>query len=276
MAKAEMSSVSHLRSFLFVPGSRPDRFDKALRSAAGQVILDLEDAVAPAEKDAARQNVAQWRDRTGAVVRLNGAETPHFEADIGLVRNSGVSRVMLPKATPAVVARFRQLVGRDCEIIALVETVEGFFGLKELARSGQISCFAFGNLDFGIDAGITETGRQLDPVRLQIVLESRLAGLPAPIDGVTTSWDDEAAFTREVQYAKALGFGAKLCIHPAQVKLANEAFRPTAEEVNWARRVMKATAGGHAGAVALDGKMIDAPVIRRAQTILRDTAIDDA
>ena len=115
---------------------------------------------------------------------------------------------------------------------------------------------------------MTETTQELDPVRLQIVLESRLAGLRPPIDGVTTSWADPAAFSAAVGRAKALGFGAKLCIHPAQVKLVNDAFLPTADELAWARRVMQAAEGARGGAVALDGKMIDAPVIRRAELIL--------
>jgi citrate lyase subunit beta/citryl-CoA lyase len=129
-----------------------------------------------------------------------------------------------------------------------------------------VSQFAFGNLDFGVDGGVTETANELDPVRLQIVLESRLAGLLPPIDGVTTFWSDLAAFSAAVGRTKALGFGAKLCIHPAQVKPVNEGFLPTPEEVDWARRVMDAAGAG--GAVALDGKMIDAPVMRRAEFIL--------
>jgi citrate lyase subunit beta/citryl-CoA lyase len=130
-----------------------------------------------------------------------------------------------------------------------------------------VSQLAFGNLDFGVDAGVTELARELDPVRLQIVLESRLAGLPTPIEGVTTAWSDTEIFSAEVRRSKALGFGAKLCIHPAQVGPVNDAFLPTAEEVAWAQRVMDATAG-RSGAIALDGKMIDGPVINRARVIL--------
>ena len=259
------------RSFLFVPANRPERFDKAATSGAHQVILDLEDAVAPTDKEAARDFVAQWQGRTDAIVRVNGADTSFFDKDLAMVRSTGVTKVMLPKADAWALDRLVGSLDRPCQIIALIETVKGNAELRNLGKSGRVTRFAFGNLDFGIDAGVTEVAGELDPVRLQIVLESRLAGLAPPIDGVTTSWADPAAFNAAVGRSKALGFGAKLCIHPAQVKPVNDAFIPTAEEREWARRIMAAASCGGGGAVALDGKMVDAPVIRRAELILADS-----
>lgn len=261
-------SMALFRSYLFVPASRPDRFAKAAAAGAGQVILDLEDAVAPQDKTIARDQVAAWAGRVETTVRINGADTPYFADDLTMLRDSGVRRVMLPKADPAALEALSAGLGTRVELIALIETVAGFMALRVLAASGLVSRFAFGNLDFGIDSGITETTGELDPVRLQFVLESRLAGLPPPIDGVSTSWTDEAVMRADAARAKALGFGAKLCIHPAQVKVINDTFRPSAEEITWARRVLEVSGAGAAGAVALDGKMIDAPVIRRAQAIL--------
>jgi citrate lyase subunit beta / citryl-CoA lyase len=242
------------------PPTVPDRFDKAAGSGAHRVILDLEDAVAPADKEAARRSVAQWPGRGDAVVRLNGADTPFFEADLKMILEAGVTEVMLPKAE---LDRLASKLKGACRIIALIETVRGHSELRALGNSGFLLRFAFGNLDFSLDAGVTEAAQELDPVRLQIVLESRLAGLPPPVDGVTTSWSDPAAFGAVIGRAKAMGFGAKLCIHPAQVSPVNEAFLSTPEEIAWARRVMEVSDGGRIGAVALDGKMIDAPVIRR-------------
>jgi citrate lyase subunit beta/citryl-CoA lyase len=265
-------SSSLSRSFLFVPASRPERFDKAAASGAHQVILDLEDAVAPADKETARRAVTEWTGRTDAIVRVNGADTDFFAGDLAMVRSAGVTKVMLPKAEPAALQRLAGSLDRSCRIIALIETVRGYAELRRIGESGLVSRFAFGNLDFGIDAGVTETAGELDPVRLQIVLESRLAGLVPPIDGVTTSWTDPAVFNVAVGRAKALGFGGKLCIHPAQVSPVNNAFLPTVEEREWARRVLEAAASGGGGAVALDGKMIDAPVIRRAELILGDAS----
>lgn len=261
-------SSSLSRSFLFVPANRPERFDKALMSGAHQVILDLEDAVAPLDKAAARGCIAQWTGRTDAIVRVNGADSPFFAADMEMIRRVGVTRLMLPKAEPGALNCLVGLLEGRCDIIALIETVRGYAELRSIGESGLVSQLAFGNLDFGIDAGVTETAQELDPVRLQIVLESRLAGLAPPIDGVTTSWTDPAGFEAAVGRAKALGFGAKLCIHPAQVKPVNDAFLPTAAELDWARRVMLAAKDGQGAAVALDGKMVDAPVIRRAELIL--------
>jgi len=256
------------RSFLFVPANRPERFDKAVTSGAHQVILDLEDAVAPADKGAARDFVARWQRRTDAIVRVNGADTSFFDQDLAMVRSAGVTKLMLPKADPEALDRLVGSLDRPCQIIALIETVKGNAELRNLGKSGHVARFAFGNLDFGVDAGVTELDGELDPVRLQIVLESRLAGLAPPVDGVTTSWADPAIFNAAVGRSKALGFGAKLCIHPAQVKLVNDAFTPTAKELEWARRIMEVARSSGGGAVALDGKMVDAPVIRRAELIL--------
>jgi citrate lyase subunit beta/citryl-CoA lyase len=177
--------------------------------------------------------------------------------------------LMVPKASPEALDFVLGSLTSSCRVIALIETVEAYANLRTVCKNPIVSQLAFGNLDFGVDAGVTETARELDPVRLQIVLESRLAGLPAPIDGVTTTWSDADAFGAEVRSAKALGFGAKLCIHPAQVGLANNAFLPTPEEVAWAQRVIEATAV-HSGAIAVDGKMVDAPVIDRARAILAE------
>ena len=259
------------RSFLFVPASRPDRFEKAAGSGAHRVIIDLEDAVAPQDKDAARTHIAEWEGRTSVIVRINGADTPWFAADMEMARSCGVTMLMVPKADPAalnlVVGFLGGFLGHGCRAIALIETVEAYANLRIIGKNPIVSQLAFGNLDFGVDAGVTETARELDPVRLAIVLESRLARLPAPIDGVTTAWSDADAFGVEVRKAKALGIGAKLCIHPAQVGPVNDAFLPTAEEIAWARRVIDTTTG-HRGAVAVDGKMVDAPVIDRAHVIL--------
>jgi citrate lyase subunit beta / citryl-CoA lyase len=255
------------RSFLFVPASRPDRFEKAAGSGAHRVIIDLEDAVAPQDKDVARTHIAEWEGRASVIVRINGADTPWFAADMEMVRRCGVTTLMVPKADPAALDLVAGFLGHGCRAIALIETVEAHANLRTICKNLIVSQLAFGNLDFGVDAGVTETARELDPVRLAIVLESRLAKLAAPIDGVTTDWSDADAFGVEVRKAKALGFGAKLCIHPAQVGPVNNAFLPTAEEVAWAQRVIDATTG-HRGAVAVDGKMVDAPVIDRARAIL--------
>src|SRR5450756_1867649 len=160
------------RSFLFVPANRPDRFEKAARSGAHRVIVDLEDAVAPDDKDAARAHLAQWEGRCTAIVRINGADSPWFAADMAMVAGSGVTMLMVPKADPAALDLAAGYLGQGCRATALIETVAGYANLRSIGKMAIVSQLAFGNLDFGVDAGVTELARELDPVRLQICLLS--------------------------------------------------------------------------------------------------------
>lgn len=214
------------RSFLFVPASRPERFDKAVASGAHQVILDLEDAVAPADKGAARGFIAQWTGRTDAIVRVNGADSPFFAADMDMIRRAGVTRPMLPKAAPGALNRLVGLLERSCEIIALIETVRGYSELRSIGKSRLVSQLAFGNLDFGIDAGVTETAQELDPVRLQIVLESRLGQIGAAdrrrydlVDGSCGLWRggrpfQSARLWRQALHPSGPGQTGQRCLPP--------------------------------------------------------------
>lgn len=260
--------MSSARSYLFVPGDRPDRFDKAAASGADRVILDLEDAVRPEAKAVARDAVAGWGSRAGAVVRINGAESPWFADDLALLRDAGIVEVMIPKADPEVLRVVRETLGDDVEIIALIETVAGLLQLRQICSAARIGRLAFGNLDFSLDAGIDETDRELDPVRLQLVLESRFARLPAPIDGVLPALNDPTALASGVRRARSLGFSAKLCIHPSQVASVNDGFLPNADEIAWATRVLAAIEGAAGGAVSVDGKMVDRPVVERARALV--------
>jgi citrate lyase subunit beta/citryl-CoA lyase len=257
------------RSFLFVPGDRPDRFDKAANSGAHQVVLDLEDAVQPSEKDKARTAIGSWAGRARAIVRINGADSPWFQGDLDFVRRLSLSKIMVPKVEPKALRAVAAGLGREIEIVGLVETVAGLLQLRELCRETRISRLAFGHLDFSLDAGMTETDRELDPVRLQIALESRFANLPPPIDGVFPTLSDSVAMTARVQRARALGFGGKLCIHPSQVAPVNEGFLPDAQELAWARRVIEAVDTAGDGAISVDGAMVDRPVAERARAMLR-------
>jgi len=256
------------RSYLFVPGNRPERFAKAAASGAHRIIVDLEDAVGPEDKDAARAHAVRWFAGGGAgLVRVNGADTPWFEADLAALAGVRQAAIMVPKADPESLAQTaRRLPQRP--LIALVETVSALIGLPELAAVPGVARLAFGNLDFGMDARIPGTGPVLDPARFQLAIHSRQAGLPPPIDGVTVAIRDEAPLRDDIARARALGFTAKLCIHPAQVAAVNAGFAPSAEEIDWARRIVAAAAQGAGAAVQVDGKMVDRPVLDRAQAIL--------
>jgi len=258
------------RSLLFVPGSRPERFAKALAAGAAQVIVDLEDAVGPQDKANARESVRAWLSADHPVVlRINGADTPWFAEDLALCASPGVAAVMLPKAEQPLVADVVRAGATS--VIALVENAAAFSSLGLLASTPGIERLAFGSIDFQADLGMRDaTEDDLLAFRAALVLASRAAGIGAPIDGVTVALDDEARLREDVLRARRLGFGGKLCIHPRQVAMVNTLFAPTADEVAWARRVVAATGNAGGNVVSVDGRMVDRPVVLRAEAILRE------
>jgi citrate lyase subunit beta/citryl-CoA lyase len=262
------------RSYLFVPADRPERFAKALASGTDAVIVDLEDAVAPDAKDTARRSLAEWLDSPTAgahrpvVVRVNAIGTRELDDDIAACRAGGVEAIMVPKAERAEdLARIAAAARKP--LIALIETALGSDNLRAVAQSSTVARLAFGSIDFQLDLGIAGDGEELLVYRCALVLASRVAGLPPPIDGVSTAIADGTAVQADAQRARRLGFGAKLCIHPAQVAAVNLAFTPGAQELAWARRVVDAIRRSGGAAVAVDGKMVDKPVLLRAQALLR-------
>lgn len=263
------------RTYLFVPGNRPERFAKALSAGADRVILDLEDAVSPAEKTQARQFIAEWltgltdAQLATVVVRINDAHSEWHSEDLRWLRDQRLCAAMLSKCeTAAQAADVRACMGAGAQVLALVETAKGVLAAPDLAQSGQVARLAFGSIDFMLDLDLPGPGLALDAAAFAIALASRSAGLPAPIAGVTPALDAQRVQADWAQ-AKGLGFGAKMCIHPTQVAALNDALQPDAARVAWAMRVTAAwkTAGG-AGAIQVDGQMVDKPVLLNAQRIL--------
>jgi len=250
------------RSYLFVPGNRPERFAKAIASGAGAVILDLEDAVAPEAKPAARNAVCQWlREHAGAAwVRINGSDTEFFEEDLRVLAGVRALGVMLPKAESA--------LELGMPVIPLIESAVGLWNALEIARGPRVERLAFGSVDFQLDAGIQGEEEALLFARSQLVLVSRIARLASPIDGVTVQIGDTAQLEHDVARARTLGFGAKLCIHPNQVDIVERGLAPTEEELRWARAVVSAAGQAGGNAVRLEGKLIDLPVVERARRLL--------
>lgn len=263
-------------TFLFVPGDRPDRFDKAVASGADLVVLDLEDAVAPEAKDAAREHVVAWLTKGGhAAVRINAGDTVGGDSVGGSVAERDVAAladlpvpVMVPKAQdPAALAVVRTSLHPDSAVLALVETAAGVIAAPALAAVEGVERLVLGTFDLAAQLGISPDDRQaMAGARHALVLASAAAGLAPPVDGVTGAVGDEEVLAGDLEHAVRMGFGGKLCIHPRQVAATRAAFRPSEEEVVWARRVVDAAAGG--GAVLLDGKMVDKPVVDRARRVL--------
>ena len=264
-----MTSIERARTLLFVPGDRPDRFDKAVASGADVVLLDLEDAVAPDRKDAARSAVERWLTAGGrAAVRLNASGTPGYERDLASAVSA--SGVVLPKAeSPEVVAALVAALPPGTPVLPLVETPRGLLAVSEICSVPGVARVAFGNADFAAELGVDPASHlALAAARSQIVYASAAAGCAPPVDGVTTSVRDSSALLADARHARELGFTGKLLIHPSQVEPVARLMAPTAEEVRWAREVL-ASAGD--GVSVVDGHMVDEPVLRRARRVLEST-----
>lgn len=255
-------------TWLFVPGSRPERFEKALRSGADAVICDLEDSVAPADKALARDSVAGWlADGGKAWVRINAPGSAWSEEDVlRLAGVRGVLGLMVPKAeSPVVLADVSRRAGQ-LPLIALVETARGVVDAASLAASPSVARLAFGSIDYAADVQAVESEQSLLLARSVLVLASRAAGKPAPIDGVSTEVVHMEPVEAAAAYARGLGFGGKLCVHPRQVPATAAGFAPGPAEVAWAQKVV--AAGSEKGVVAVDGQMVDKPVLERARHVL--------
>ena len=245
------------RSYLFVPGNRPQRVAKACAAGADAVIVDLEDAVPPADKISARAALAAWlAPGRNVLVRINGAATEWFSDDLSLCRLPGVAGVVLPKAES--IDDLAQLAAAGAPaILPLIESAQGFLHAQALAQTARVRRLLFGRMVFRLVLGFGGDDEELLFFRSQLVVASRIAGIQPPVDGVTTALDDADLLRDDTLRARRLGFGGKLCIHPAQVAAVNRCFSPTPEEIAWAARVLAAAAAAHGAAVAVDGKMID-------------------
>ncbi|MDO9075370.1 MAG: CoA ester lyase [Rubrivivax sp.] len=260
------------RSYLFVPGDRPERFAKALASGADAVVVDLEDAVAPAAKGAARIHVASWlageAERGRVVVRINDESTPWFAADVAMLAATRAPTVMLPKAERVLSLTDLRDACSGITLLPLVETARGMLAAQSLAEAPGVLRLVFGTIDYALDLDLGDDPVALDPGHAHLALVSRAAGIAAPVAGVTTAIGDEVRLLADLARARQHGFGAKLCIHPLQVTTVHDALAPSAAELAWAVRVLQAAAAAQAaghGAVQMDGRMIDKPVIERAR-----------
>ena len=272
--RGEQTAVPNLPlTYLFVPGNRADRFDKAVASQAGAVIVDLEDAVAPEDKAAARASFASWYGTCGAaadriLVRINDDSTPWHDADIALVAETGVRGAILPKAeSPRQIDRVASALGASGFVIPLVETARGVADVDMLAGAARVQRIAFGTLDYALDLDLTGDERGFIYPACRIAVASRAAAIAPPIAGVTSEINDEAKLLADLDFARACGFGAKLCIHPKQVDSIHAAMRPSESEIAWAKEVA-AVAESSPGTVQVAGKMVDKPVIAKALRIL--------
>ncbi|MEO6015665.1 MAG: CoA ester lyase [Polaromonas sp.] len=259
-------------TYLFVPGDRPERFAKALASGADRVIIDLEDAVAPGNKAAARSAIAAWMGAgdtptDNILVRINDAATTWHAEDLTLAAAVRTACVMLPKCEAAgQVASVLAALPEAASVLPLIETARGMRALHDIAAAPGVARLAFGSLDYMVDLDIPAGSLALDIAATQIAIASRAAGIASPVAGVTPDLD-AALVGADMAHARTLGFGAKMCIHPSQLAAVRLALAPSAAELAWAHRVLQAWQASSGGALQLDGRMVDRPVVLKAERI---------
>lgn len=269
------ATVENFRSLLFAPGSDERKLERALESEADALIADLEDAVAPAQKDLAREVVARvLREASPSgvarTVRVNGADSRHFGADVAAIRGLPLDGVVLPKATLEAV----DLLGPDGPpVLALIESAHGLRQSFEIASRPRVAGLILGSADLGAELGLEPRpdGLELLYARSQLVVDSSAAGIRAPIDIVHLDLTDDDGLEHEARLARSLGFTGKTCIHPRQLAIVNEVFEPREDEIRWATSVLAAYDDGvreGRGAVSVEGEMVDLAVVERARRVL--------
>ncbi len=276
------------RSLLFVPGDDPRKLERSDSAGADTLVFDLEDSVELGSKERARalvgERLAAGTGDSECVVRINGCHTPHFERDVFEVVAAGARSLMLPKSCPATLARARlhldsveqqlSLESGCIRLLGLVETANGIARLPCLLdATTRLDALCLGNADFSLDMGLADGDLSAGVVyhaRCSLAITAAAAGVLA-IDGVCLAVRDDDAFESDARAALSLGFMGKLCIHPTQVAIANDVFTPTPEQIALARRVVDASSAMERkgkGVFALDGKMVDAPVLEFQQRLL--------
>jgi citrate lyase subunit beta / citryl-CoA lyase len=285
-----------LRSFLFAPGNHARRREKALECGADAVIIDLEDAVAEAEKAIARAAVAELLARPRrprGYVRVNGFDSPWCYSDLLAIVVPGLDGVMLPKVEGpeplraldwllTQLERERGIEVGSIELMGLVETARGVERLAEIAAaSPRLARLSFGVADYSLDLGLDSTAgeAELAWIRARLVHCSRVAGLAPPVDSVVVQVRDAERFRESARAGRSLGLRGKLCLHPDQVPMANEMFSPSAAEVARARAIVAAFEAAEAAGVAairVGDEFVDYPVVARARGVLAIADLNEA
>jgi citrate lyase subunit beta/citryl-CoA lyase len=272
------------RTVLFSPGDRPDMCRKAPSTGADTVVFDLEDAVAPSRKAEARAAVADLlADESfdpGVEVAVRVGADPATDLD-ALADAGRLDAVMVPKADAETVPRVAEALdarGLSIPILALIETATGVLDAREVAATPAVDALCFGAEDLAADLGATRTdeGTEVLYARERVVVAARAGGVEA-VDTVYTALDDHEGLREETRFAATLGYDGKMVVHPGQVAVVHDALAPDPDEVAWAERVLAAREDADRegrGVFEVDGEMIDAPLIARAERIL-DRVPDD-
>ena len=266
--------MTHHRSILFVPGNRADRFEKACLVGADLVCIDLEDAVGPADKETARKDVLDWLAQTPhkhVSLRLNGLDTPYGAGDIAALKACGLKLpfIMIPKvASKAGVSEIDDALPQDLgPFVAIIESAKGLVHCEEIFSHPRVHIGMYGSIDYAGDVDCDQAWET------HLYARSRLVAAAAAYDVLlfdvphihVRDLDDCEATTRK---AKALGIHARAAIHPAQIERIHIALAPSLEEIDYAEKVIAADKAANGNVVLLDGKFIEAPVVKKAKRVL--------
>jgi citrate lyase beta subunit len=268
-------------ALLFTPGSRPDRFAKAAASGADGIIIDLEDSVGAADKERVRIEVVAWLQKNGRVgvapfvsgMRLNSLRTPAGRADLEAIKVAGLKPdfIMLPKVESAAEVQLAAAkLHPSVRLICLAETVRGVRFADEIAAaSPRVVALAFGGLDLSAETGGEPIWDALLWPRTQVVHACAAAGVAA-LDQPYIDFGDAAGLEQECARVRSLGYTGKLAIHPQQCATITAAFQPTPAQIERARRIVAAYEEAKGNVVTVEGQMIDVPIYRSAQRVLRN------
>jgi citrate lyase subunit beta / citryl-CoA lyase len=268
------------RSYLYVPADRPTKFDRAVGSAADALILDLEDSVAPNRKAAAREALGEWLARRRPTarqlwVRINPEEVA---ADIAAAVTDAVTGVVVPKAEPELLEEVDRVLSthsdRPVGLIPLIETARGLLSVDRVATASRVQRLGLGEVDLSAELGVklSDSGSELDPLRLRIVLACAGARISPPVGSTSRDFRDLESLRVSTTRLLRLGFRARTMIHPAQAAVVNDVFTPTTDEVAEASRIVqdfeRAQGEGRGAGTGADGTMIDLAVVRSARDVI--------
>lgn len=272
-----MNQLPPIRTLLFAPGSDERKLGRAAESIADAIVADLEDAVTPDKKSAARALVVELfgtpRDAGPArFVRINAMSSSYGDDDLSALATLELDGIIVPKATPEAIAWLGE---GETPVIAVIETAAGLRAAFETASCPRVQALQLGGADLGAELGLTPRadGQEILFARSQLVVDAAAAGIRAPIDVVHLDVHNAEALERECVLARSIGMRGKACIHPAQLEIVNRAFQPTDSEVAWAKEIIDAfeAASAHGrGALLVRGELVDLPLVTRAHTIIAE------
>ncbi len=275
----KINTISHNKTWLFVPATRIDRIEKAFASGADAVIVDLEDAVAKEDKAKAREALKNYYDEQNAKqtyrpiwLRINQAGREEFFKDIVLCQKMpNLAGVLLAKAEQvADIESVHQLT--NLPVIALIESAIGLYQIDSMAKAVSLVAFSYGFLDLcndlQVQVGTAAADIIANQIRYQLILTSKIHQLSPPIDTIYPDFKDEIGLSNRAQLWSQMGMVGMLCIYPKQVQIVHQALQPTDRELAFATRVIEEYEKSGQAVFKIDGEMVDAPVIARSHQLL--------